>query len=289
MKLASFLSDEGAVTIGAVLEGGIVNLADTLPRMPRDMIGFIEGGAPLLEQARQAALCGNPQPICSVRLLAPILRPPEFLGVGLNYRDHAREAHLEIPVEPLIFNKQTSCIVGPGDDIVKPAGSDQLDYEGELGIVIGKAGRSLSLGQAIAAIYGYIVVNDVSVRDWQFKSSTHTLGKSFDTHGPIGPWIATADEVPDANNLTIATTVNDEVRQRGTTADMIFDCPQIVAFLSKVMTLRPGTIVTTGTPAGVGSCRRPPVYLRVGDRVIVDIPGVGRLANQVIGESGGSH
>jgi 2-keto-4-pentenoate hydratase/2-oxohepta-3-ene-1,7-dioic acid hydratase in catechol pathway len=236
----------------------------------------------MLDDIERARSGQTPVPLSSVRLVAPILCPPEFLGVGLNYHDHAREAGLALPSEPLIFNKQTSCIVGPVDDIVKPGDSEQLDYEGELGIVIGRASRNLSREQAAAAIYGYTVVNDVSVRDWQFKSPTYTLGKSFDTHGPIGPWIVTADELMGVCSLTITTTVNEEIRQRGTTADMIFDCPHIIAFLSQVMTLRPGTIVTTGTPAGVGLCRQPPQFLHPGDRVSVEITGIGRLTNRIV-------
>jgi 2-keto-4-pentenoate hydratase/2-oxohepta-3-ene-1,7-dioic acid hydratase in catechol pathway len=184
-----------------------------------------------------------------------------------------------------VFNKQTSCIVGPHDEIVLPRVSEQFDYEGELGLVIGRAGRNLARSEAAAAIFGYVVVNDLSIRDWQFMSSTFTLGKSFDTHGPFGPWIVTSDEIPDPANLTITTTVNGEVRQHASTAGMIFDCPEIVAFLSRVMTLRPGTVVTTGTPAGVGLCRSPPGYLRVGDLVTVEISSLGRLANRVVEDS----
>src|SRR5262249_32947459 len=151
------------------------------------------------------------RPLTSVRLLAPVPNPPEYIGVGLNYRDHVKEAGLEMPTIPTVFNKQTSCITGPFDNVVKPRASDEFDYEGELAFVIGRAGRHLAREQAAEAIFGYVVANDLSVRDWQRKSPTHTLGKSFDTHGPFGPWIVTADAVSDPKNLDITTTVNGDL------------------------------------------------------------------------------
>jgi 2-keto-4-pentenoate hydratase/2-oxohepta-3-ene-1,7-dioic acid hydratase in catechol pathway len=284
MKLATYCREDESPRIGVIVEGGIVNLAEVAPALPREMIGLVRGGESILDEARRAALHGHPVPLASVRLLAPIPHPPEYMGVGLNYRDHLAEAGISLPAVPTVFNKQTSCITGPSDNVVLPRVSKQLDYEGELGLVIGRSARHLSREEAAAAIFGYVVVNDLSVRDWQLSSPTHTLGKSFDTHGPFGPWITTADEVPDPQNLIITTRVNGAVRQRGTTADMIFACSEVVAFLSRVMTLRPGTIITTGTPAGVGHFHRPPAYLCTGDLVTVEISGLGRLANRVIAE-----
>jgi 2-keto-4-pentenoate hydratase/2-oxohepta-3-ene-1,7-dioic acid hydratase in catechol pathway len=284
MKLATYCRTAESPRVGVLVVGGIVDLADVAPTLPREMLGLIRGGKDALDGVSRAAAHGNPIPLASVRLLAPIPNPPEYLGVGLNYRDHLDEAGISLPAAPTVFNKQTSCIIGPFDDVVLPRLSEQLDYEGELGLVIGRAGRNLSREAAAAAIFGYVVVNDLSIRDWQFSSPTVTLGKSFDTHGPFGPWIVTADEVSDPQKLVITTTVNGSVRQRGRTADMIFDCCEIVAFLSRVMTLQPGTIVTTGTPAGVGLFHRPPAYLRAGDFVAVDISGIGQIANRVIPE-----
>jgi 2-keto-4-pentenoate hydratase/2-oxohepta-3-ene-1,7-dioic acid hydratase in catechol pathway len=250
------------------------------------MLQAIAGGAAVLRGLRSAADRGEPIPLEAVRLWAPIPGPPEYLGVGLNYREHLTELNLPEPTEPLIFNKQVSCICGPLDDVLRPRGSDQVDYEGELGLIIGHvAGRNLTHRQASDAIFGYVVANDLSVRDWQLSSPTVTLGKSFDTHGPLGPWIVTADEVPEPHNLMITTTINGQIRQHGSTAEMIFDCPSIVAFLSRTMTLKPGTVVTTGTPGGVGHFQRPPAYLRVGDRVTVEITGLGRLSNRVVAET----
>jgi len=284
MKLALFHRDGEGPAIGAVTENGIVALRVAAPNLPRDILAIVASGVEVLAEETRSLSEKQTIPLDSVRLLAPMPIPPEFIGVGLNYRDHLSEATIALPAAPTVFNKQTSCIAGPYDDIVLPDVSDQLDYEGELGIVIGRAGRNLSRVEAAKAIFGYLIVNDVSVRDWQFSSPTVTLGKSFDTHGPMGPWIVTADEIPDPQKLTLTTTVNGEVRQHASTADMIFDCFDIVAFLSQVMTLRPGTVITTGTPAGVGHFHKPPAYLRAGDMVSVEISGIGRIANRVVKE-----
>jgi 2-keto-4-pentenoate hydratase/2-oxohepta-3-ene-1,7-dioic acid hydratase in catechol pathway len=281
MKLATCCYEGGVPRIGVIVDDGIVDLAKIAPALPNLMLNLIRGDTSQLGDVRRAAGRGIPVPLASVRLLAPIPEPPEFLGVGLNYRDHVEEAGLALPGVPTVFNKQTSCVSGPFDDVLLPRLSSQLDYEGELGLVIGHAARNLSLAQAAAAIFGYVIVNVFSVRDWQLSSPTHTLGKSFDTHGPFGPWIVTADELPDPQDLALTTRVNGEVRQQGTTANMIFSCCEIVAFLSRFMTLQPGTIVTTGTPAGVGHCHRPTAYLRAGDLVTVAISGIGQIENRV--------
>lgn len=285
MRLVTYSRNSEAPRVGLVEDDRIIDLAEIAPELPRDMIALIRGDNETFQALRRGHARGDRLPIESVRLLAPIPQPPAYLGVGLNYREHAREAGLAIPNAPLIFNKQASCISGPYDDVLLPRFSQQLDYEGELGIVIGRAARNLSSEQAVAAIVGYVVINDFSVRDWQLSSPTHTLGKSFDTHGPFGPWLSTADEVQDPQNLVITTTVNGETRQNGNTADMIFSCREIVMFLSRFMTLLPGTVITTGTPAGVGFGNRPPAFLHVGDLVAVEISSLGRIANRVIAEA----
>ncbi len=248
------------------------------------MLGVIEGGRGDLARRADAAKRGLGVSLSDCVLSAPVPRPPEFIGVGLNYMDHAIEARLAVPAAPLVFNKQTSSASGPYDDVLAPLLSDQLDYEGELGLVIGHAWREMSLADSRAAIFGYVVVNDFSLRDIQMASPTHTMGKSFDTHGPFGPWIVTADEVNDPQALVIETRVNGELRQRGSTADMIFGCAEIVSYLSRVMTLAPGTVVTTGTPAGVCFGGENPAYLRDGDTVTVEIEGIGLLRNRVVAE-----
>lgn len=248
------------------------------------MLAAIKGSRDDLARRVDAARRGPGLSLSDCPLAAPVPRPPEFIGVGLNYREHAIEAGLAIPAAPLVFNKQSSSASGPHDDVLAPVLSDQLDCEGELGVVIGNAWRGMSLADARKAIFGYVVVNDFSLRDIQMASPTHTMGKSFDTHGPFGQWIVTADEVEDPQALLIETRVNGELRQRGSTADMIFGCAEIVAYLSRVMTLAPGTILATGTPAGVCFGRENPAYLRDGDTVTVEIEGIGLIRNRVVAE-----
>ncbi|WP_432473236.1 fumarylacetoacetate hydrolase family protein [Amphritea sp. HPY] len=220
-------------------------------------------------------------PLTNVKLLAPIARPGKYLGVGLNYADHIAETGLERPDFPTLFNKQSTCVIGPGDAIHRPRISDKLDYEGELAFIIGKRCRHVSVADAHKVIAGYTIVNDVSVRDWQVKSPTWTLGKSFDTHGPMGPWIVTADEI-DPHNLELKTWVNDELRQHSNTRHLIFDCYQLVETLSTVCTLEPGDVIATGTCSGVGVKMKPRGYMKPGDKVSIEIEGIGRLSNPVI-------
>ncbi|MDZ7825890.1 MAG: fumarylacetoacetate hydrolase family protein [Gammaproteobacteria bacterium] len=204
--------------------------------------------------------------------------------MGMNYADHASEFGAEVPAHPTIFTKQVSCIGGPRDPIHLPRVSDALDYEGELVLVIGRRCRHVPVTAAHRVIGGYCVGNDVSVRDWQLRTGQFTIGKSFDTHGPIGPWITTADEIGDPQALSIRTLVNDELRQSASTADMIFDCATLVSHLSTAFTLEPGDLIFTGTPSGIGAARTPPAYLRAGDRVRIEIEGLGGIDNAVVPE-----
>ncbi len=267
MKLARY-QHEGIEAIGAVVDGAVVPLP----------------GASSVLAAPQAVPEGPRLPLEQVRMLAPIARPPKFLAAGLNYEDHLAETGMPRPASPVFFNKQTTCVVGPGDDVHRPRVSDQLDYEGELGVVIGRRCRHVPVDCALGVIAGYLVVNDVSVRDWQLRSPTMTLGKSFDTHGPIGPWLTTADEITDPHNLRIRTWLNDEVVQDSSTSHMIFDIPTQIATLSTAFTLEPGDIIATGTPAGVGLVRHPPLWMKPGDVVRVEIEGVGSLENRIVEE-----
>ena len=231
---------------------------------------------------------GERFPLEDVRLLAPV-RPGKFLGIGLNYADHIAESGMEAPEFPVFFNKQATCVVGPGDDVHLPKVSKLLDYEGELAIVIGKRCRHVSEDQAREVIAGYTITNDLSVRDWQLRTPTMTMGKSFDTHGPLGPWVVTPDELGDPHSLGIRTFVNGEQRQDGNTKDMIIDCFQQVAHLSQAFTLEPGDVIATGTPAGVGAVVQPfpEGLLKAGDEVRVEIDGIGTLANTVVDEPEG--
>ena len=221
--------------------------------------------------------------LAAVQLAAPILRPPKFLAIGLNYADHVAESGQERPLLPTVFNKQSTCVTGPRDPVHLPRVSAALDYEGELGFVIGKRCRHVPKARAHEVIAGYLVVNDVSVRDWQLRIPTWTMGKSFDTHGPLGPWLTTPDEIY-PSGLRLRTWVNDELRQDSNTKQLIFDCAAIVEHLSTAFTLEPGDVVATGTPGGVGIAMKPPRPLQVGGVTRVEIDGLGALENTIVPE-----
>jgi 2-keto-4-pentenoate hydratase/2-oxohepta-3-ene-1,7-dioic acid hydratase in catechol pathway len=223
-----------------------------------------------------------------VRLLAPVL-PRKFLAIGLNYADHIAESGMEAPQFPVFFNKQVTCVIGPDEDVHMPRVSSLLDYEGELAIVIGTRCRHVPADHASEVIAGYTISNDVSVRDWQLRTPTMTIGKSFDTHGPLGPWIVTPDELGDPHALALKTYVNDELRQDSNTREMIYGCYEQVAHLSEAFTLEPGDVIATGTPAGIGAVRQPfpEGLLKVGDVVRIEIEGIGELRNTVVEEPDG--
>ena len=284
MKLCTFLRD-GVPLVGVVTDDGIVDLSESAPELPDEMTALLAAGEPALRRAAAAASAARARiPLDSVRLAPPILRPPKFLAVGLNYADHVAEAGLETPKLPTIFNKQSTCVAGPTDPVHMPRVSSALDYEGELGFVVGRRCRHVPREHAHEVIAGYLVVNDVSVRDWQLRIPTWTMGKSFDTHGPIGPWITTADEVGDPHALRVRTWVNGELRQDSSTKNLIFDCLAIVEHLSTAFTLEPGDVVATGTPGGVGIAMKPPRLLSIGDAVRVEIDALGTLENRVVAE-----
>jgi 2-keto-4-pentenoate hydratase/2-oxohepta-3-ene-1,7-dioic acid hydratase in catechol pathway len=284
MKLVTF-THQGRTGIGVVTDEAIVDLAVAAPELPREMVAFLGAGREALDIARKA-LAGKAGRIAlsSVKLEAPIARPPEFLAIGLNYADHVAETGRDKPSFPMFFNKQATCVVGPNDPIHLPRASKALDYEGELGFVIGRRCRHVPRDRAQEVIAGYLIVDDVSVRDWQMRAPTMTLGKSFDTHGPIGPWIVTPDEIGDPHTLDLKTFVNGELRQHSNTRHLIFDCFSQVETLSTVFTLLPGTIVSTGTPSGVAAAMKPPKWLVAGDVVRIEIEKIGKLENQVIPE-----
>ncbi|HTY55931.1 MAG TPA: fumarylacetoacetate hydrolase family protein [Candidatus Binataceae bacterium] len=284
MRLATF-SDSNGTRIGLVVEDQIVDLKRARPELPTDMIAFLAAGPQALEAARGAiGTTSATLNLKDVRLHAPVPKPSKFLAIGLNYADHVKESGLAKPSSPLFFNKQVSCVTGPFDPILMPYDSEQVDYEGEMGFIIGKRCRRVSRERAHEVIAGYCVINDVSIRDWQFRAQTFTLGKSFDGHGPVGPWIVTPDELKDPHQLRIRTWVNGELRQDSSTDQLIYDCFEQVAALSQAFTLEPGDIVSTGTPAGVGMGFKPPKYLKVGDVVKIELEGVGVIENRVAPE-----
>lgn len=282
MKLCRF-TEGGTTRLGKVEDDRVIDLS-VLEVPGNSMRVLLDSWA---EHKAQAEGISSPAfPLADVRLEAPIDDPRKFLAIGMNYQKHADEAAaagIPVPTSQLWFNKQVTCINGPFAAVDLPKVSDKLDYEAELAFVVGKRARHVSEADALGIIAGYLVCNDVSVRDWQARSPTFTLGKSFDTHGPIGPWITTTDEIADPHALDMRLYVNGELRQASSTGDMIYSIPQQIAYLSTVMTLEPGDVIATGTPAGVGIASNR--FLQVGDVMKVEIDGLGHIENTVVAEA----
>jgi 2-keto-4-pentenoate hydratase/2-oxohepta-3-ene-1,7-dioic acid hydratase in catechol pathway len=237
----------------------------------------------LLERLAAISPAALPIVLGAPRIGAPIARVGKFIAIGLNYSDHAAEAGLPVPTEPVVFTKANSCVVGPDDDIVLPPGSIKTDWEVELGVVIGKRASHIAEVDSLDHVAGYLVVHDVSEREYQIeRGGTWDKGKGCDTFGPIGPWLVTRDEVADPQALDMWLNVNEKPMQSGTTRTMIFSCAQIVSYVSRFMTLLPGDIITTGTPPGVGMGRKPPRYLKPGDVVTLGIEGLGQQRQTVV-------
>ena len=282
MKLARVQIAEH-VFIAVVTGDGIIDLSPLGPFF-NNMLDIIEGGKNALDTI--AEFVQNKRAVYlldEVSFLAPIPRPGKVLAIGMNYIKHEEEAEkLGIGKRAMQtwFNKQSTCISGPFDEI-DPGVTVELDYEVELGAVIGKRSKHLDENNALDAIFGYLVINDVSARDWQLHTPTFTMGKSFDTHGPTGPWIVTADEVGDPQNLALRCFVNGELRQENNTANMIHSITDQLIYLTTAFTLEPGDIIATGTPEGVGFAKDPPVFLQPGDVVRCEIDGIGAIENRV--------
>jgi 2-keto-4-pentenoate hydratase/2-oxohepta-3-ene-1,7-dioic acid hydratase in catechol pathway len=281
MKLVRF-TESGITRIGKIAGNKVIDLSQ-VPGVGHSMRHLLNDFPNLLPRLQAAV--GPEFALSDVTLNAPIDDPQKFLAIGMNYQAHADEAAaagIPIPKNQLWFNKQVSCITGPFDPIDLPKVSDKLDYEAELAVVIGRKCRHVSAADARSVIAGYLVCNDVTVRDWQQRTPTYTLGKSFDTHGPIGPWLTTDDEIADPLALEMVLTVNGEERQRSSTGDMIYNIYDQIAYLSTVMTLEPGDILATGTPSGVGIAKGQ--FLKVGDVIRVAIEGLGAIENTVTPE-----
>jgi 2-keto-4-pentenoate hydratase/2-oxohepta-3-ene-1,7-dioic acid hydratase in catechol pathway len=284
MRLARFADSQDAPALGMLNGDEVVDLsgadvpsepAAALAEVGRDGLEKLATGAPRT-------------PLAETRLLAPA-SPRKYLAIALNYADHIAEMGMEAPEVPVFFNKQVTCVTGPGAEVHMPKVSTLLDYEAELALVIGERCRHVPVERAHEVIAGYTCANDLSVRDWQGRAQTMTIGKSFDTHGPLGPWLVTPDEVGDPQDLRVRCYVNDELRQDASTAEMVFDCFQQVSHLSEAFTLEPGDVIATGTPAGVGLGRQPfrEYLLHIGDTVRVEIERVGELVNTVVDEPDG--
>jgi acylpyruvate hydrolase len=315
MRLVTY-QHEGQSRIGAQLDGQIIDLNrayqalqrqrgndDELAvanlRVPTDMIGLLRGGETALRGVQEAVafvherLSASDNPpgfegivyaIERISLLSPVLHPSKVICLGLNYRDHAAEAGMAVPEYPVLFHKVAGSLIGHNQPIVVPRISSQIDYEGELAIIIGRRGKYIAEDEALSYVAGYSVANDVSARDLQFRTSQWTTGKMLDTFGPLGPTLVTKDEVPDPNALAIKTTLNGQVMQNASTADMIFRVPYIVSYISEITTLEPGDVIMTGTPPGIGNTRTPQVFMKPGDTITVEIERLGILTNPLVGE-----
>jgi len=271
--------DEPAVMVG----GGLLGLREA---GFADLLSVIAGGRDALDRVRR--LVHAPQGAVldfeKTKLRAPLPRPPKIVCIGLNYRDHAAEAKLALPDVPTVFSKYATSVTGHRCPIVLPRNSAKPDYEAEFAVVIGKGGRHIPEERWREHVFGYTIVNDVSARDYQTATSQWMMGKTFDTFAPMGPAIVTADEIEDPHNLRIMLRLNGEVMQDSNTSNLIFGIGKLIAFLSSVFTLEPGDVISTGTPAGVGFARKPPVWLKPGDEVAVEVEGLGTLVNPVVAE-----
>ena len=286
MKLISYKTDE-EVQIGALRDGGVLPFSQD-KEIPKNMLNFLEGGMKILNKAKKLYKESDISiKLNNIRIVKPINRPPKIIAIGLNYADHLEEIRasgrdMATPEVPMIFNKQSLSANGPYDDIQKPFVSDKLDYEGELTIVIGKKCRHVKKDNAEDVIAGYTIGNDISVRDWQMRVPTFTIGKSFDTHCPFGPSIVTKEGIKNPHDLDLITEVNGEVRQKSNTKHLIFNCYDIIEHLSTAFTLEPGDLILTGTPSGVGVVDD--VFLKNGDIVKVSISEIGYIENKIINE-----
>ena len=285
MKLVTFIHN-GHSRIGALVGGGaIVDLNRANPLLPTDMLAFLAGGADAKTLAEKAVASAQPSAVIqqsAVTLQAPLPRPGKILCIGLNYRDHAAESNQPIPQYPTVFAKYNNTIIGPGAAIVLPTVTEKVDYEAEFAFVIGRSARNVKAEDALGYVAGYLPFNDVSARDYQMRTSQWTVGKTFDTFGPLGPALVTADEIANPHDLDIQLTINGEVLQSSNTSNLIFSVNELIADLTSFMTLEPGDIISTGTPSGVGSARKPQRWLRAGDLVAVTIEGLGTLENPVV-------
>lgn len=283
MRLVSFKNRNEDPRVGVVVEDRVLPVdSSAFP----DMNSFLAAGRAALSDA--AALAHGQvkaqatYPLSEVRLLAPVNRPGKIIAVGLNYRDHAIETKQEIPTSPVIFAKFPSSINGPDSDVVIPGDDPQVDYEAELGVVIGRTAKTVSETAALEYVAGYLPLNDVSARRWQFADKQWVRGKSCDTFCPTGPWLTTVDEVPNPHALSIRMRVNGKTVQNSNTSNLIFRIPTLIQFISAAITLEPGDIIATGTPDGVGVFRNPPVFLQRGDVMEVDIERLGILRNRLV-------
>jgi 2-keto-4-pentenoate hydratase/2-oxohepta-3-ene-1,7-dioic acid hydratase in catechol pathway len=296
MKLVTF-SCRGYVALGAFLTDCVVDLHRANPAISADLFQLLQGGQTAMAAARQALtlvekrLALDQQTDCchalaDVELLAPIRRPGKVVCVGLNYRSHLAEISEPTPAYPILFHKTATALIGHQQAIVLPRVSRQVDYEGELAVIIGQRGKYIPEDDALSYVAGYTCANDVSAHDLEFRTSQWTSGKMLDTFCPLGPVLRTGDEVPDPGSLRLRTLLNGQTVQQASTSEMVFSVPFLVSYISSLATLEPGDVILTGTPAGIGCNRKPQVFLQPGDQVSVAIDGIGTLTNPVVAEEG---
>ena len=281
MRLATYLDgseERPCVVIGDEL----VDLRAAAPDLPATTRDLLAAGPDAQRAAASAGESHRERIPLAGATLGPAVRPQKFYAIGLNYYDHAKEANREVPESPTVFAKMINCVSGPYDPVQLPIVSEQLDYEAELAVVIGRSCRNVSEADAPGVVGAYTVTNDFTIRDWQRKTPQWTLGKSFDTTGPLGPWLITPDELGDPHKLDFRTTVNGEIRQQSNTSNLIFNCFKLIAEISTACTLEPGDTIATGTCAGVGAFHQPPAWLVEGDVVRVEFDGIGAIENTVV-------
>ena len=277
MKLVRY-EDKSGCKIGAVKGDGIVSLSGPIAAIGDNMIELIIQWPDFRESLQQVVERSTPDiALTEARLLAPVARPGKVMAIGLNYADHIKETGQKPPAHQVWFTKAVTSINGPFDPIELPVASEQVDYEAELVVIIGKRCKQVRKERAAEVVFGYCAGNDVSVRDWQLQTTQWVLGKSFDTHAPIGPWIVTSDELGDPHTMGIRCLVNGELRRNSNTGNLVFNVYDQIAHLSRAMTLEPGDVIFTGTPGGVGLAMRPPRWLKAGDRVRVEIDRIGAI------------
>ncbi len=286
MRLVAF-EEAGSARLGVAENNNVVDLAAAAPSLPRDLVGLIAMGRRGLEQAADAAQKATARkPLDGLRLLPPVPRPGKIVCLGLNYADHAAEGGNAKPEYPSFFMRVGTSLVAHNQPILRPRCSDKLDYEAELAVIIGKTARHVKKADALSYVAGYSCFNDATLRDYQRKTSQWTIGKNFDATGGFGPWFVTADEVPNgAAGRAIRSKLNGQVMQNANTRDMLFPVDETIELLTECLTLEPGDVIAMGTPSGVGYARKPPVWMKAGDVIEIEIEGIGTLRNPIKDEA----
>ena len=278
MKLVMFVEGEKAARPGLVVDGGVIDLG---AEGFQDSIAFMQAPSSVQADVAQSAATVA---LNTVRLIAPVPRPPRIFGIGVNYAEHAKESQTETQKVPTVFIVLSSAVIGPGEKIVLPKASTRPDYEAELAVVIGRPGYQIPASAAMDHVFGYTIMNDVSARDVQRATSQFSLGKSFPTFAPMGPWVVSKDEVADAHALQIKLTIGGDTLQDSNTSLMIFKIPELIEYISGITPLEVGDVISTGTPAGVGMGRTPPRWLKPAEEVVIEIEGIGELRNPTVAE-----